>query len=324
MGLNAQTNDTLSTNVVWVKFDSEAEFPNGSRAFNLYWQQNFKCKKCKKIGGEGKIEFVIMEDGSIQNIKIKQPLSPDADEAARVAVEKMPRWKPAYYKGAPVSSVYIVSYWQESYSIWTGNMIRIPTPDITKNFHWSFGLWLGAVHHSENLATYFNPVRMILGLGFAAHYKRLGLGFSYDLIGYSKLKNPILYNNLTLSPNDNIRGSGINAFFPISYRVMESKKLWLAPYIAPTFNNLTLKQEQKDAVDMSTPSLTFGLNFDYISDRTGLLPYGSSLKKNVITSCIHGSFFINPFQFNKANTTSFNTTAIGIRLGIYGYFQREK
>ena len=145
ISLKAQTNDTLPTTLNWVKLDSEAEFPGGLRALQWYWQQNFRCRRCGKTTGEGKIEFTITEDGSIRDIQIKQPLSPATDEAARIAVVKMPRWKPAYYKGKPITSSHTITYWQETYNFWTGNNIQLPIPDTIKKFYWSFGFGIGGI-----------------------------------------------------------------------------------------------------------------------------------------------------------------------------------
>lgn len=66
----------------------------------------------------------------------------------------------------------------------------------------------------------------------------------------------------------------------------------------------------------------FGINFDYIADRSGTLLFRNSHKTNVLTSCIYGSLFVNPYHFKRE--TSLSTTAIGIRVGIIGYIQREK
>lgn len=203
----------------------------------------------------------------------------------------------------------------------------LPTnpPIPTKNSYLSFGIWLGGIHQTGNLANYFNSTRIVWGLNITFNYKRLGIGYGYDIMGTSQLKKDFVFKNITLlSRNKDFVSGGINVYLPISYRIFESKKLWLSPYIAPTYNTVDFRDKQAVIDFVNTGSFTFGLNFEYISNQTSIIVPGRFNKKSMITSCLYGSIFVNPYNFNSTYMTPLNTTAIGLRLGITGYFQREK
>ena len=47
-----------------------------------------------------------MEDGSIEDVAVAQPVSPDIDAEALRVVATMPKWKPGRQNGKPVKVMY--------------------------------------------------------------------------------------------------------------------------------------------------------------------------------------------------------------------------
>jgi TonB family protein len=81
------------------------EFPGGFKALQDFIETNLAYpQEAKDAGIEGRVfvGFVIEKDGSISSIKLLRGIGYDCDEAAMDVVRKMPRWKPATQRGAPV------------------------------------------------------------------------------------------------------------------------------------------------------------------------------------------------------------------------------
>ncbi len=90
-----------------VKGDKEAEFPGGHEAFMKYVAKRVKypeAAKKDKIEGTVYIEFTIDRNGYTRDFKVLRGVAPQVDEAALVALEDMPKWKPAEKDGKKVAS----------------------------------------------------------------------------------------------------------------------------------------------------------------------------------------------------------------------------
>jgi hypothetical protein len=237
----------------------------------------------------------------------------------------MPKWKPAVFQGKPVESRYNISYWIQKPNFWTGSAqtVELPENSNIKDRGWDFGIWLASVYQTKDFGEYISPFRLGLGLRFGYNYKRLGIGLEYDIIAFSSVKKTIKFEDKIIDPTFNYGLMGLNAFLPINYRVYESDKWVVSPFIAPTLNTLTLKDDKRtDSGDYASWSYSIGLNVDYKANRSAV--FMRSNKKTVTTSCIRTSIFVNPLSFSKANTNSLNGTSFGLRIGIHGFFQREK
>ncbi len=323
--LSAQKID--STNVVWVKFDVDPEFPGGNRALDAYWKNNFRPQKFK-AEGEGKVEFTINANGTISNIFIAKALSPEADRAAIDAISKMPRWKPAVYKGQPTNAQYSISYWQEKTNIWTGQSenIDLPEPDMVKPNGWAFGLWIGGVNRGGDFSEYFKPVRLTLGLHIGYRIKRFQFGFEYDVVAVSRFKKPLLADRVVYVPDNELIFGNLNLYFPLAYTIIQTDKWSVSPYIAPTLNTFDIKKVGNGTTyeDFSSFSYTLGLNMDYTANKAAAYYGKNRNKKTLVTTCVRGRFYVNPMNIVKPNSAPLKGTAIGFSLGIQGFMNKEK
>ncbi len=83
----------------------EASYATGNDALMKYIQTNLKYPKNKKIDGKVYVEFQILTDGSIADVKVLKGIDADFDKSATDVVSKMPKWTPAKdAKGNPVIS----------------------------------------------------------------------------------------------------------------------------------------------------------------------------------------------------------------------------
>ena len=87
------------------------EFPGGENALLEFIAKNLVYpKEAKENGVSGKvyIQFVVMKDGKVTNIKVLRGLDPSLDAASVNVIKKLPVWKPGKQKGKPVNVSYTV------------------------------------------------------------------------------------------------------------------------------------------------------------------------------------------------------------------------
>ncbi|PHR34357.1 MAG: hypothetical protein COA38_03585 [Fluviicola sp.] len=89
--------------------DVDAQFPGGPSEMLKFIQQNleypeFEINSCHQFTGRIYIEFIVCDDGAIQNIHIMRPVDSEFDQFALELVKKMPNWIPAEINNQPVSS----------------------------------------------------------------------------------------------------------------------------------------------------------------------------------------------------------------------------
>ncbi len=88
-----------------------ADFPGGMAALKKYLAENMRYpQNAAENGLQGKcfLQFYVMNDGSIRNIKIKKgvPDCPECDAEAIRLVKGMPKWVPGKLDGKPVNSTF--------------------------------------------------------------------------------------------------------------------------------------------------------------------------------------------------------------------------
>ena len=96
------SNMKLATNDI----DEMPEFPGGLEMLGDYLAQNIHYPEAaRRAGIEGKVmvHFVVEADGSIPDCIVIESLSKECDEEALRVVKGMPKWKPGYKDGQPVS-----------------------------------------------------------------------------------------------------------------------------------------------------------------------------------------------------------------------------
>lgn len=95
--------------IIYDIVDEIAEFPGGMAELVKYMRENLKYPETG-ITYEGKcyLQFYVMKDGSIKNIKIKKGVTdcPECDAEAVRMVKGMPKWKPGEINGRSVNSVF--------------------------------------------------------------------------------------------------------------------------------------------------------------------------------------------------------------------------
>ena len=104
--VQAQGQQTQSSDSVYTKVDVLPEFPGGMKALGKYVDgKNHEYPKearANNIEGKVVIQFIINEDGTPSDFKVKEGIGYGCDEAAVEAFKKMPKWKPATVNGQPV------------------------------------------------------------------------------------------------------------------------------------------------------------------------------------------------------------------------------
>lgn len=82
--------------------DIKPSFPGGVSALTTFLNDNVHYpEEANKNRMEGKtlVAFVVNEDGSISDIKIKKSSWPILDDEAKRVVQLMPKWMPAFTNG---------------------------------------------------------------------------------------------------------------------------------------------------------------------------------------------------------------------------------
>ena len=85
----------------------QPEFPGGEAALKAYISKTASYPAIAQENGvEGivVVRFMVMPDGSLQNLKVKKSIDPDLEKEALRVVGGMPAWIPADKDGAPVAS----------------------------------------------------------------------------------------------------------------------------------------------------------------------------------------------------------------------------
>lgn len=81
------------------------EYPGGDKLMMDFIQKNIKYPEYERendIQGRVVVGFVVNEDGSLSNIKVKLPVSPGIDEEAIRIVKSFPKFNPGEQRGKPV------------------------------------------------------------------------------------------------------------------------------------------------------------------------------------------------------------------------------
>lgn len=81
------------------------EFPGGMEKMMEFIMKNMKYPQEAKVAGvKGKVyvQFVVKEDGTLDDIKVIRGIGSGCDEEARRIVKLMPNWIPGEQRGKPV------------------------------------------------------------------------------------------------------------------------------------------------------------------------------------------------------------------------------
>ena len=97
--------EKVDSDGVYLMPDQLPEFPGGIQAMMKFLSTNIKYPveaQKKGISGRVIVQFVIMEDGTLDQAKVKRGVDPLFDEEALRVVKSMPKWKPGMDRGEAV------------------------------------------------------------------------------------------------------------------------------------------------------------------------------------------------------------------------------
>ena len=97
--------EKVDSDGVYLMPDQLPEFPGGIQAMMKFLSTNIKYPvEAQKKGVSGRVivQFVIMEDGTLDQAKVIRGVDPLLDEEALRVVKSMPKWKPGMDRGEAV------------------------------------------------------------------------------------------------------------------------------------------------------------------------------------------------------------------------------
>ena len=97
--------EKVDSDGVYLMPDQLREFPGGIQAMMKFLSTNIKYPveaQKKGISGRVIVQFVIMEDGTLDQAKVIRGVDPLLDEEALRVVKSMPKWKPGMDRGEAV------------------------------------------------------------------------------------------------------------------------------------------------------------------------------------------------------------------------------
>ena len=97
--------EKVDSDGVYLMPDQLPEFPGGIQAMMKFLSTNIKYPveaQKKGISGRVIVQFVIMEDGTLDQAKVIRGVDPLLDEEALRVVKSMPKWKPGIDRGEAV------------------------------------------------------------------------------------------------------------------------------------------------------------------------------------------------------------------------------
>lgn len=97
--------EKVDSDGVYLMPDQLQEFPGGIQAMMKFLSTNIKYPveaQKKGISGRVIVQFVIMEDGTLDQAKVIRGVDPLLDEEALRVVKSMPKWKPGMDRGEAV------------------------------------------------------------------------------------------------------------------------------------------------------------------------------------------------------------------------------
>lgn len=93
---------------IYIIVEEIPEFPGGEAALHRFMIEHTKYPKNakkNKVSGTVYVQFVINENGEIENVQIPSSVDPALDREAIRVVKSMPNWIPGKIRGKPVKSL---------------------------------------------------------------------------------------------------------------------------------------------------------------------------------------------------------------------------
>ncbi|MBR5168888.1 MAG: energy transducer TonB, partial [Salinivirgaceae bacterium] len=96
---------------IFLVVEEMPEFPGGDLEMRKFIAMNVQYPeeaKEEKISGKVFVQFVVNEEGNVENVGIARSVDPFLDKAAMDAVKSMPQWKPGKQSGKNVKVGFVV------------------------------------------------------------------------------------------------------------------------------------------------------------------------------------------------------------------------
>ena len=96
---------------IFLVVEEMPEFPGGDLEMRKFIAMNVQYPeeaKEEKISGKVFVQFVVNEEGNVENVGIARSVDPFLDKAAMDAVKSMPQWKPGKQRGKNVKVGFVV------------------------------------------------------------------------------------------------------------------------------------------------------------------------------------------------------------------------
>lgn len=104
-GTDTKSVESGNGNTVYYSVEVKPEYPGGSKGLTKYLKDNVKYPQDAKengIQGTVVVVFIVNEDGSVSDAKIKKGIGGGCDQEALRIVNEMRKWKPGKQGGVPV------------------------------------------------------------------------------------------------------------------------------------------------------------------------------------------------------------------------------
>ncbi len=104
-GTDTKSVESGNGNTVYFNVEVKPEYPGGSKGLTKYLKDNVKYPQDAKengIQGTVLVVFIVNEDGSVSDAKIKKGIGGGCDQEALRIVNEMRKWKPGKQGGVPV------------------------------------------------------------------------------------------------------------------------------------------------------------------------------------------------------------------------------
>lgn len=107
--VDGKTYDSTGKQITYFSYEKAPEYPGGISELINFLKSNLKYPdkaKVDRVSGKVLVQFMVDEDGTIRNVKIRKSISPELDEEALRVVKAMPNWTSGEIDGTKVHTYF--------------------------------------------------------------------------------------------------------------------------------------------------------------------------------------------------------------------------
>lgn len=311
--------------------DTRAHFPGGDRSFSIYWNRAFKIPMKYRLHppeNEGIVRFNVSATGAISQIQIRKSLNSELDAAAVKAVEGMRPWTPAMQNGAAVDSYIEFSYFVVQDNLGTQDASYQTRDSLGGKGGLYMDLWGGISGNTGDFGKYYNPVRAVLGIEFNYRQGPFTLGLGWDVFGFSKIKEPLIANNINFETGKKYRFEPVYVYLPLGYWFESGRKWTIAPMAGPALNlfSYTVKSTSSNRETITADSHFSFMAGLHVVKRVNISEYYSQRRNRVRyeTTYVGMRLMANFINIDKAGFTPMKGAVITCAFSVSGFLERGK